>query len=334
MFKHWYLIASVVCFALGAYVWKIGSKITPASLAASQLERSSSTKFGSVIVEVGKEKILRDDVEWEYQLLTHGITDASNLTPIPNLGSKIHSELGPLRRSILESLIERKLLYAMVRRDEGFDGTNAARYSDCLTEWQKAGTALPPEVSGSRARERLKSRLCERSIVEQYLSEIVYKEAVVTESEITEYFKSHLEEFGVSEQIVIRQIVVADETTAKKVSNQTTSSNFSDMARQYSITPEGKSGGRLGPFGKHKMPTFFEAAFAMKKGQISTVLKSNYGYHIMIVDERIAEHNQSFDEARPAIHKKLLTEKKEAAYRDWVELALVAISVKAPSALW
>ena len=143
-------------------------------MAASQLERNRSTKFGSVIVEVGKEKILRDDVEWEYQLLTHGITDTTNLTPIPNLGSKIHTELGPLRRSILENLIERKLLYAMVRRDEGFDGTNAARYSTCLTEWQKTSSTLPTEVSGGRARERLKSRLCERSIVEQYLNEIVF----------------------------------------------------------------------------------------------------------------------------------------------------------------
>jgi hypothetical protein len=334
LFKHWYLIASVVCFILGAYIWKMGTKNTPASLAASQLERSSSAKFGSIIVEVGKEKILREDIEWEYQLLTHGISDTSNLTPIPNLGSKIDTELAPLRRSILENLIERKLLYSMVRRDEGFDSANAARYSACLTDWQKASQALPAEVAGSRAKERLKARLCERSIVEQYLNEIVYKEAVVSDSEITEYFKSHLEEFSVPEQIVIRQIVVADEATAKKVSNQTTANNFSDMARQYSITPEGQSGGRLGPFGKHKMPTFFEAAFAMKKGQISTVLKSNYGYHIMIVDERIPEHNQSFDEVRPLILKKLLTVKKEAAYRDWVELALVAISVKAPSSLW
>jgi hypothetical protein len=334
LFKHWYLIASVVCFGLGAYVWKMGSKSSPSSLAASQLERSSAAKFGSVIVEVGKEKILREDIEWEYQLLTHGISDTSNMTPIPNLGSKIHAELGPLRRSILENLIERKLLFAMVRRDEGFDSSNAARYSACLTEWQKASQSLPSEVSNGRARERLKARICERSIVEQYLNEIVYIEAVVTETEITEYFKGHLEEFSVPEQIVIRQIVVADESTAKKVSNQTTASNFSDMARQHSITPEGQLGGRLGPFGKHKMPTFFEAAFAMRKGQISTVLKSNYGYHIMIVDERIPHHSQSFDEARPKILKKILNEKKEAAYRDWVELALVAISIKAPSALW
>lgn len=297
-------------------------------------EKVDVSKFGSVIVEVGKDKILRTDIDWEYQLLTHGITDNSNLTPIPNLGSKIHEELGPLRRSILESMIERKLLYAMVKKDDQFDSADAARYTACLEDWQKTNRVLPSDISASGGSERLKNRLCERSLIEQYLTERVYKSINVTEVEITEYFKGHPEEFRRPEQVKIRQIVVADENTAKRVRNTTTTANFSEMARIHSIAPEGKSGGHLGPFSKHGMPVFFEAAFTMKKNQISTVLKSNYGYHIMILDERIPEHGMSFDEARPVIHEKLLTAKREVAYQEWVEKALIAISVKAPSALW
>src|SRR5690606_5900003 len=136
------------------------------------------------------------------------------------------------------------------------------------------------------------------------------------------------------EQVKIRQIVTADEATAKRVSYTTTVNNFSDMAKAHSIAPEGASGGHLGPFSKQTMPAFFEAAFAMKRGQISTVLKSNYGYHIMILDEKIPEHNLSLDEARPLVTEKLMKGRREAAYQAWVEKALVAISIKAPSALW
>jgi peptidyl-prolyl cis-trans isomerase C len=333
LIKHWYLIASLAVFALGAWMWKLkGSRIPTTS--GSVAEKVDVSKFGSVIVEVGKDKILRTDIDWEYQLLTNGINDNTNLTPIPNLGSKIHQELGPLRRSILESMIERKLLYAMVKKDENFDSTDAARYTGCLEDWQKATRALPADISASGGSDRLKTRLCERSLIEQYLTERVYKTLTVSEAEITEYFKGHPEEFRRPEQVRIRQIVVADENTAKRVSNTTTAANFTEMARTYSISPEGKNGGHLGPFAKHGMPAFFEAAFTMKKNQISTVLKSNYGYHIMILDEKIPEHGMSFDEARPVIHEKLLATKREAAYQEWVERALIAISVKAPSALW
>lgn len=334
MFKHWYLIASVTFFAIGAYVWKVRGRNTPLAASTSSLEKPSVARFGSVIVEVGKDKILREDVDWEYNLLTHGIVDNSNLTPIPNLGSKFHAELGPLKRSILENIIERKLLYAMVRRDDGFDSTNAARFTACLTDWQKTVAGLPKDVADLGARARLKSRFCERSLVEQYLNEQVYKDVVVPDGEVTEYFKDHPEEFKVAEKVSIRQTVLADESTAKKVRNLTTVHNFSELARQYSITPEGLSGGKLGPFSKHNMPSFFEAAFEMRKGQISSVLKSNYGYHIMIVDEKTPEHSMSFDEAQVVIRGKLLTLKRDAAYKAWVERALVAISIKAPSALW
>lgn len=292
------------------------------------------SRFGSVIVEVGKDKILRSDIDWEYKLLTLGISDNSNLTPIPNLGSKIHDELSPLRRSILESMIERKLLFAMVKRDDSFNSEDAARYVSCLENWHRAVKTLPADVSGDGGTERLKTRLCERTLIEQYLVEKIYGNLSVSDSEVTEYFKNHPEEFKRPEQVKIRQIVTADEATAKRVSYITNANNFSEMAKAHSIAPEGAAGGYLGPFSKQNMPAFFEAAFSMKRGQVSTVLKSNYGYHIMILDEKLPEHNMSLDEAKPLVKEKLLHARREAAYQAWVEKALVAISVKAPSALW
>jgi len=63
-------------------------------------------------------------------------------------------------------------------------------------------------------------------------------------------------------------------------------SSFEDMAKAKSICPSRKKGGSLGWFGRNQMVKEFEtAAFAMKKGQISSPVKSQFGYHIIRVDD-------------------------------------------------
>jgi foldase protein PrsA len=57
---------------------------------------------------------------------------------------------------------------------------------------------------------------------------------------------------------------------------------FSNMAQQVSLCPSGKRGGDLGTFGRGKMVKEFEnAAFALQKGQISVIIKTKFGYHLI-----------------------------------------------------
>lgn len=60
--------------------------------------------------------------------------------------------------------------------------------------------------------------------------------------------------------------------------------NFEDVAKEKSICPSGKKGGSLGWFGRKQMVKEFEdAAFSMKKGEISKPVKSQFGWHIIKV---------------------------------------------------
>ena len=57
---------------------------------------------------------------------------------------------------------------------------------------------------------------------------------------------------------------------------------FANMAKEVSLCPSGKRGGDLGVFGRGKMvKEFEEAAFALQKGQISTAVKTKFGYHLI-----------------------------------------------------
>ena len=57
---------------------------------------------------------------------------------------------------------------------------------------------------------------------------------------------------------------------------------FANIAKEISLCPSGKRGGDLGTFGRGKMVKEFEdAAFALQKGQISPIVKTKFGYHIV-----------------------------------------------------
>jgi len=64
--------------------------------------------------------------------------------------------------------------------------------------------------------------------------------------------------------------------------------NFEDVAKQVSLCPSGKKGGNLGWFGKGQMVKEFEnAAFSLKKGDISRPVKTQFGWHVIRMEDVI-----------------------------------------------
>jgi peptidyl-prolyl cis-trans isomerase D len=136
-------------------------------------------------------------------------------------------------------------------------------------------------------------------------------------AEIEKYYNENKIEFTTAETVKARHILIRpnDKRTddqAKKLAEdlraKATPANFAALAAKNSDDPGSKAkGGDLGEFGKGRMvPAFEQAAFALKPGEISPVVKSDFGYHIIYVEKKNEAKTETLAEASPAIARKLL----------------------------
>lgn len=95
--------------------------------------------------------------------------------------------------------------------------------------------------------------------------------------------------------------------------------DFAALAKENSTCPSSQQGGDLGYFGKGQMvPAFEKAAFALKPGEISDVVETQFGYHIIKVTEKKAAEKVDFKEVKPRIDEFLKNQKVGAAVNDYL----------------
>jgi len=153
-------------------------------------------------------------------------------------------------------------------------------------------------------------------ILDRYLQEEL-KNIKVTDKEAQEYYQNHKEEFETEKQVRARHILVKEEAQAQKILKELQKGgDFSQLAKKYSIdkATAGK-GGELGFFTRKDMvKPFSDAAFSLKPGQFSPVVKTPFGYHIIQVEEVKPAEQKSFNEVKAKIKSQLLQEKRQEAF--------------------
>lgn len=338
MRKTLFWLGMIVSFAVGGYVWRITNRMqTKADFAGDAdqgTEQVRPVPMRGTIVNVADKPVTAEDLQFEFDLHTAGLNKSDELTQIPELGSRFAKDLEPLKQMLLGALLERKILYNYVAQETDFDITNSGRFVECLKEWQETISQQDEYKLNQQAQERLKTRMCESSIVRQFLNERVYPKQPPTEQEIKTYYDKNIDKFKRPARIVIRQILFETEDEAKKIRKQLTRGNFAAMAKQYSRAPESEKGGVLGPFARGEMPSVFDVAFEMQEGEIRGILKSSYGFHVFILEEKLKKQELSLKNATPAIMKTIDAERKDTAYQKLVESALNTVEIKQPKPLW
>ena len=164
--------------------------------------------------------------------------------------------------------------------------------------------------------ERIKRKLLVKMAIEKLTDSVK-----VSDAEARAWYAGNTEEFSRPEQVRARMIVVATEEEAAKLRLSLTAGNFGEVAKEISLSPEGAKGGDLGYFSRGDMPDEFEeAVFSLKRpGEISPVVKTAYGFHIFLLEDRRKKGTPPYAEVKNRIMESLRSGKSAEALGDWID---------------
>lgn len=133
----------------------------------------------------------------------------------------------------------------------------------------------------------------------------------VTEDQIKAAYDAESSKVAQTERVRARHILVATEAEAKDIEAKLAAGeNFEDLAKQYSLDGSKDYGGDLGYFtGPEMVAEFSKAAFALKVGEVSQPVKTDFGWHVIKLEDRKMGAAQPYDQVKAAIRNVLLRKK-------------------------
>jgi peptidyl-prolyl cis-trans isomerase C len=230
---------------------------------------------------------------------------------------------------IVDTLIGRELLYQKAQQ----------RNIRIRSPWvERALQELKSEIGGAAAYdaylkktglddEHLRDRIRKGLIVKRLLHRDILRRIKVSEAEIQAFYRRYPDYFVRKDEIRVRQIFIdfpdgggisaRGEALLRIQSIQDRirrGENFAALALEYSQDPSRSRGGDLGYLERSQMiASFADAAFALEPGQVSDIVETRFGYHLIKMVDRIPSSRMAYRNARVKIHRTLRRNKEKAA---------------------
>lgn len=163
------------------------------------------------------------------------------------------------------------------------------------------------------------------------LTQLVSPLVTVTEKDIQSYYDQNKAQLGEPAQVRARHILVSTQAEAEElVKELRAGADFAKLAQAHSIdTGSAKQGGELGFFTQDQMvPEFAQAAFSLPVGQISDPVKTQYGYHIIQVEEKKEAQIPSLDQVRSRIQDTLRSQRLDQMVPLWIQQLEATASIQ------
>ncbi len=312
-----------------AAVFRAALALAASALIAAAPAVSAEQIVDRVIASVDGEPITMHDVR---------SFSAASGTPIPD-GSDPRAP--DLIRRALKQLIEAKLLESETRSfesqvDEGQvdQFIDRIRQQDNMTEEQFRESLLRSGASYEEFRKRARLELEKMMMIDRN----VRSKVSVPEADVKAYYEAHHDEFmNKTERFRLAQILIAiapsappadiaaARARAEKVRKRAAAGeDFAALAAQFSEDDSKNKGGEIGYFAPDEMLDQIRAAIVnLKSGEVSQVVQTSHGLHIVKLEEHEIAGPKPFDEVKEDIREKLIDAKAKAHFQQWIDEELV-----------
>ena len=247
-----------------------------------------------------------------------------------------------LKKQAVESMIVKQLLDEKIKQ-ENINVTEG----EVVDQITQMGARQNPPV----AYEDIKSLITARGqdfeeFKQSFQQKLTYQKLIetqfpqqinATEEDARKFYTENQTRFQSPERIKASHILITPETADQKAPSEQENAaakekieqllkrihdgeNFAELAKANSACPSGKNGGDLGFFEKGRMaPPFEKAAFALKVGQVSDVVKTRFGYHIIKLTDRQQASAKSFEEVKDDIINMLIGQEKNKLAEKYID---------------
>lgn len=251
-------------------------------------------------------------------------------------GRPINDEqLAQLRKQTIEKLIGTELLFQASEK-EGIK-VDKEQVSKRFEDWK---ARFPNEAEYEKVlkeldvtQEDVRSEIKRGLAIQKLIDEKFKEKAKIPEKDIKAFYDGHPDFFKQPEQVKARHILIKvdpdaekseKEEALKKIKDiqekQKDGKDFAELAKEYSEGPSSTKGGDLGYFSRQQMvKPFSDAAFAMKPGEVSDVVETRFGYHLINVEDKKPETTAPYDSVKEKIGKYLKQQKMQEEIAQYVD---------------
>lgn len=165
-----------------------------------------------------------------------------------------------------------------------------------------------------------------KKITEQILVQVLIEREIldkikVNDEEVLEYYEQNKDGFTEKEQVHLYNILLETEEEAQDVLEQLEAGgDFSEIAIEKSAGPSATQGGDLGYLTRGTIiPEIEEVVFALELEELSEVIKTDFGFHILKITEKKPETVKALEEVKEDIIQTLLPDKQKEAFENFLE---------------
>ena len=214
-------------------------------------------------------------------------------------------QLADIKKKLLDGLIARKVLFQESEKKgiEVDDATIDERLANMKKQFPKEDDFKGMLEKMHLTEEVLKSHLHEGMAIQKLIEQEIVNNLKISDKDTKDYYDGHMDLFKQPGKIQASHILVkvdpgVDESVKaealkkiKKIQKELRENgDFAELAKKYSDCPSGAKGGDLGYFARGQMvKPFEEVAFSLKKGEISGITETKFGYHLIKAGDRKPE---------------------------------------------